>query len=231
MAPRIAETLGAMTPLPLVFSAPRRGKPPRHLADLSAEQRAEAVAALGEKPFRAKQLSRHYFARLSVDAPSMTDIPQPARAALVTELLPPLLTEVRAVSCDNGATSKSLWRAHDGTLVESVVMRYDDRATVCVSSQAALAGGATCPPRRSPSRSGRRRRRSGTAALGRPGGCPTWCSWAWASRWPTTGGRWMRYTGSATRSPADSGSRSVRSPFPRLDLCMHYAGWRVKVLP
>ncbi len=137
------DTRKIMSSLPLVFSAPRRGQPPRHLADLSAEQRAEAVAALGEKPFRAKQLSRHYFARLSVDAPTMTDIPQPARAALVTELLPQLLTEVRAVSCDNGATSKSLWRAHDGTLVESVVMRYDDRATVCVSSQAGC--GMACP--------------------------------------------------------------------------------------
>ena len=42
-----------MSSLPLVFSAPRRGQPPRHLADLSAEQRAEAVAALGEKPLRA----------------------------------------------------------------------------------------------------------------------------------------------------------------------------------
>ncbi len=124
-----------MSLLPLVFSAPRRGQPPRHLADLSAEQRAEAVAALGEKPLRAKQLSRHYFARLSVDAPTMTDIPQRARAALVTELLPPLLTEVRAVTCDDGA--------HDGTLLESVVMRYPDRATVCVSSQAGC--GMACP--------------------------------------------------------------------------------------
>src|SRR5499427_3753142 len=105
------DTRRIMSSLPLVFSAPRRGQPPRRLADLSAEQRAGAVAALGEKPFRAQQLSRHYFARLSVDAPTMTDIPRPARAALVTELLPPLLTEVRAVSCDNGATSKSLWRA------------------------------------------------------------------------------------------------------------------------
>ena len=132
-----------MSSLPLVFSAPQRGKPPRHLADLSAEQRAEAVAALGEKSFRAKQLSRHYFARLSVDAPSMTDIPQRSRAALVGELLPPLLTETRAVSCDDGATRKSLWRAHDGTLLESVVMRYPDRATVCVSSQAGC--GMACP--------------------------------------------------------------------------------------
>src|SRR5262250_526499 len=133
----------AMSSLPLVFAAPRRGQPPRHLADLSAQQRAAAVAALGEKPLRARQLSRHYFARLSVDAPSMTDIPQQARAALVTGLLPPLLTEVRSVTCDDGATSKSLWRAYDGTLLESVVMRYAERATVCVSSQAGC--GMACP--------------------------------------------------------------------------------------
>jgi 23S rRNA (adenine2503-C2)-methyltransferase len=136
-------TGNAMTSLPLIFEAPRRGQPPRHLADLTAEQRAEAVAALGEKPLRARQLSRHYFARLSVDALGMTDIPQRSRDALVAGLLPPLLTETRAVSCDDGATRKSLWRAHDGTLLESVVMRYPDRATVCVSSQAGC--GMACP--------------------------------------------------------------------------------------
>ena len=52
------DTGTAMSSLPLVFSAPRRGMPPRHLADLSAEERAEAVAALGEKPMRARQLDR-----------------------------------------------------------------------------------------------------------------------------------------------------------------------------
>jgi 23S rRNA (adenine2503-C2)-methyltransferase len=136
-------TGSTMSSLPLVFSAPRRGLPPRHLADLSPEQRAEAVAELGEKPLRARQLSRHYFGRLSVDAPSMTDIPAAARARLAREMLPPLLTEVRRVGCDGGATSKTLWRAHDGTLLESVVMRYPDRATVCVSSQAGC--GMACP--------------------------------------------------------------------------------------
>ena len=132
-----------MSSLPLIFTAPRRGQPPRHLADLSTEERAAAVAELGENPLRARQLSRHYFARLSVDAASMTDIPQRSRAALTAGLLPPLLTEVRAVSCDDGATRKSLWRAHDGTRLESVVMRYPDRATVCVSSQAGC--GMACP--------------------------------------------------------------------------------------
>jgi 23S rRNA (adenine2503-C2)-methyltransferase len=49
-----------VTSLPLVFDAPKRGLPPRHLADLDAAARREAVVALGEKPFRAEQLARHY---------------------------------------------------------------------------------------------------------------------------------------------------------------------------
>ena len=137
------DTEVTMTSQPLVFSAPRRGMPPRHLADLSLKERTEAVTAIGEKPMRARQLSHHYFGRLSVDAPGMTDIPASARDGLARELLPPLLTPVRQVSCDDGATSKTLWRAHDGTLLESVVMRYPDRATVCVSSQAGC--GMACP--------------------------------------------------------------------------------------
>ncbi|NIH84835.1 23S rRNA (adenine2503-C2)-methyltransferase [Amycolatopsis granulosa] len=117
--------------------------PPRHLADLTAAERAAAVSDLGEKPFRAKQLSNHYFARLTADPAAMTDIPAAARERLVSELMPPLLTEVRAVACDDGATRKMLWRAHDGTLLESVLMRYPDRATLCISSQAGC--GMACP--------------------------------------------------------------------------------------
>ncbi len=117
--------------------------PPRHLADLTAAERAAAVSDLGEKPFRAKQLSNHYFARLTADPAAMTDIPAASRERLVSELMPPLLTEVRAVACDDGATRKTLWRAHDGTLLESVLMRYPDRATLCISSQAGC--GMACP--------------------------------------------------------------------------------------
>jgi len=132
-----------MTALPLVFDAPKRGLPPRHLADLSAEGRREAVAALGEKPFRAAQLSNHYFGRLTVDPDAMTDIPAASRDKLVAELMPRLFTELRSVSCDDGTTRKALLKAHDGTLVESVLMRYPDRATLCISSQAGC--GMACP--------------------------------------------------------------------------------------
>jgi 23S rRNA (adenine2503-C2)-methyltransferase len=132
-----------MTSLPLVFDAPRRGMPPRHLADLSAEQRRAAVAELGEQPFRASQLSNHYFGRLTADAATMTDIPAASRDRLAEALLPRLLTSVRDVACDEGTTRKTLWRAHDGTLFESVLMRYPGRATVCISSQAGC--GMACP--------------------------------------------------------------------------------------
>ena len=126
--------------LPLVFEAPKRGLPPRHLADLAPADRRTAVTELGEKPFRAEQLSRHYFAGHSLD--QRTDL-----GAAATERLAPLLPElwerVRDLSCDEGATIKTLWRGHDRTLVESVTMRYRDRTTVCISSQAGC--GMACP--------------------------------------------------------------------------------------
>ncbi|GAC1611683.1 MAG: 23S rRNA (adenine(2503)-C(2))-methyltransferase RlmN [Mycobacteriales bacterium] len=130
-----------MTGLPLVFDAPRRGLPPRHLADLDPAARRAAVQELGEKPFRAEQLARHWFAGHRTE--QMTDLPGPVRTRLVAELLPALLTSVRDEECDGGATRKTLWRGHDGTLVESVLMRYPDRTTVCVSSQAGC--GMACP--------------------------------------------------------------------------------------
>ncbi|WP_132120479.1 23S rRNA (adenine(2503)-C(2))-methyltransferase RlmN [Actinocrispum wychmicini] len=132
-----------MTSLPLVFDAPKRGLPPRHLADLSVAERRAAVAELGEKPFRANQLSNHYFTRLTADPAAMTDIPAVQRDRLVADLMPPLFTVVRKVSCDNGATQKTLLRAHDHTLIESVLMRYPDRSTLCISSQAGC--GMACP--------------------------------------------------------------------------------------
>ena len=126
-------------------SAPgrRQVRPPRHLADLDPPGRRAAVAALGQPEYRADQLSRHYFARLTDDPAEMTDLPAGVRAELGGALLPPLLTAQRELECDGGTTRKTLWRAFDGALVESVLMRYPDRVTMCVSSQAGC--GMACP--------------------------------------------------------------------------------------
>jgi 23S rRNA (adenine2503-C2)-methyltransferase len=127
----------------LTFVAPRRAKPPRHLADLDTSSRKEVVEELGEPAFRADQMSRHYFERFEDDARAMTDLPLQSRQALIEGLLPRMLTSVREQACDNGMTVKTLWRLFDGALVESVLMRYPGRVTMCVSSQAGC--GMNCP--------------------------------------------------------------------------------------
>jgi 23S rRNA (adenine2503-C2)-methyltransferase len=123
--------------------APARPAPPRHLADLDPAGRRGAARELGQQAFRADQLSRHYFSRLTDDPEQMTDLPAALRAELAGALLPRLLTAEREVTCDQGATVKTLWRALDGAYVESVLMRYPGRVTMCVSSQAGC--GMACP--------------------------------------------------------------------------------------
>ena len=130
--------------LPLVLAEPRgRKKPPRHLADLTPEERADVAQELGVPAFRAKQLSTHYFSRLVDDPAEMTDLPAAQREELVGALLPPLMTPLRTMEADKGTTRKTLWKLFDGALVESVLMRYPNRATMCVSSQAGC--GMACP--------------------------------------------------------------------------------------
>ena len=131
------ETAG---PVPLVLASRRpaggRGRPPRHLADLPLAERRAVVAGLGQPPFRASQLSRHFFGRYTDRPEEMSDLPLAARDPLTQALLPRLLTPERELACDGGTTRKTLWRTFDGALVESVLMKYPDRVTMCVSSQA-----------------------------------------------------------------------------------------------
>ena len=129
--------------LPLVFDAPRRAMPPRHLADLDDDARTAAVAELGLPAFRGKQLANQYFGRLIADPQQMTDLPAAQRDQIADALFPKLLDAVREIECDKGETRKMLWRAVDGSTFESVLMRYPQRNTVCISSQAGC--GMACP--------------------------------------------------------------------------------------
>jgi 23S rRNA (adenine2503-C2)-methyltransferase len=139
-----------MTSLPVIPAPPgaattsrRATLPPRHLADLDLAGRRQLVSDLGEPAYRAGQLSTHYFGRFVRDVSLMTDLPPGTRKRVAERLLPTLLTPVREMACDGGATRKTLWRLHDGSLVESVLMGYPDRVTACISSQAGC--GMACP--------------------------------------------------------------------------------------
>ena len=131
------------TPVPLQFAAPKRGMPPKHFADLSEDARIEALAELGLPKFRADQIARHYYVRHEADPLTMTDLPAAAREEVAETLFPQLMQPLRHLTTDDGETRKTLWRLHDSTLLESVLMRYPGRATLCVSSQAGC--GMNCP--------------------------------------------------------------------------------------
>ncbi len=128
---------------PLVFTAPRRGKPPRHWLDMSADERVAAVKELGLPAFRAKQISTHWFSRSEFDPTTWTDLPTDARQQIADAFFPALMTPVQTLTADRGTTVKTAWRLHDGVVIESVLMRYPSRSTICISSEAGC--GMACP--------------------------------------------------------------------------------------
>lgn len=95
-------------------------------------------ALLGNEPrYRVDQLWQGLYEHHAEPA-DMTNLPKALRARLDEEL-PPALTEVTRSVGDNGDTVKWLWSLPDGATVETVLMHYDQRSTVCISSQAGCA--------------------------------------------------------------------------------------------
>ena len=101
----------------------------------------DALAELldGEPRYRVEQVWNGLYARLAA-VDEMTDLPARLRRRLGDELRP-ALELVKESTSDRGDTVKFLWSLDGGALVETVLMLYPDRATVCVSSQAGCAMG------------------------------------------------------------------------------------------
>jgi 23S rRNA (adenine2503-C2)-methyltransferase len=127
----------------LIMVEPKRPKPPKHWSDWTVEERKAQVVELGLPGFRADQFSRQWYQRLNNDTNSWTDVPVEMREVVKDLLFPELMTSIKELKCDNGATVKQVWKLFDGVLVESVLMRYTDRVTMCISSQAGC--GMNCP--------------------------------------------------------------------------------------
>ena len=134
--PAIYPTALVRSPVVLVGTAPRtavipRGPrasaadPPKPLVGAEdvgeklalCDERRAVVAELGEPAFRADQLARHYFTRLSTDPAAMTDLPAARRDRLVAALLPEPPTPVRHTCGESGATRKTRWWAAGGRWV------------------------------------------------------------------------------------------------------------------
>ncbi len=109
-----------------------------NLLDLDADGLAALFANLGEKPFRARQVSHWLHQRLIGDIGAMTDLARPLREKLasIAEVRGP--TVIRDSTAADG-TRKWLLDAGGGNAVEAVYIPEDDRGTLCVSSQAGCA--------------------------------------------------------------------------------------------
>ena len=107
------------------------------LYELTREELAASLT--GEPRFRVDQLWRGLW-REDRLVDEVTTLPKGLRERLVLEH-PSSLTAINEVVSDGGATTKWVFALHDGATIETVLMAYEDRVTVCVSSQAGCAMG------------------------------------------------------------------------------------------
>ncbi len=110
------------------------------MTSLYQPSREQLTALLdGEPRYRLDQIWQGLYQQYSAPE-EMTNLPKALRAKLAEALTPALRVVVRRLS-DGGDTVKYLWELHDGRRIETVLMLYPDRVTVCVSSQVGCAMG------------------------------------------------------------------------------------------
>jgi 23S rRNA (adenine2503-C2)-methyltransferase len=103
--------------------------------DVDREQLADRLT--GEPRYRLDQVWSGWYTQLATPE-ELTAVPKALRARLDEQLPLALRQEIRRVN-DGGDTVKYLWQLDDGNRIETVLMLYPDRVTVCVSSQAGCA--------------------------------------------------------------------------------------------
>jgi 23S rRNA (adenine2503-C2)-methyltransferase len=115
------------------------GRPEQHdkvaLLDLSLPQLQDLVLSLGEPPYRADQVYNWLYSSLVTDFEAMSNLPLPMRQRLSEIADLQSLTPVASTLSSDGLAHKVLFALPDGETIESVLMLYDERQTVCLSTQ------------------------------------------------------------------------------------------------
>ena len=114
---------------------------PVTLHDLTLAELESRLAADGIPRYRARQIYHWAYRQLAGSYEAMTVLPKDLRSRLAASLPVSSLEPVREVSADQGETLKLLFRTFDGEHIETVLMFYPDRTTVCVSCQVGCAVG------------------------------------------------------------------------------------------
>ena len=105
-----------------------------NLKSMTLPELSEALKAMGQPAFRARQLYT-WLHRGARSYEEMTNLPATLRERLEREapILPP--TVVRRQESARDGTIKYLWQLADGNCVETVLMRYRYGNTVCISTE------------------------------------------------------------------------------------------------
>jgi 23S rRNA (adenine2503-C2)-methyltransferase len=113
------------------------------LLDLSLNQLKSLLTEWGEPAYRAEQIENWLYQRYVMDVAAMTSLPKRLRQRLVEETTINPLRPVAVIDSSDGYTRKALFALPDERQVEAVLMRYDKRQTLCISTQAGCA--MACP--------------------------------------------------------------------------------------
>lgn len=107
---------------------------PRSIADLSREELSQWCVERGQGSFRGDQIRKWVFGKRIEDYQAMTDISAGLRADLLAAF-PFFTSKVTVHQKSSDGTEKLLLELADGEHLECVLMREDDRRTVCISTQ------------------------------------------------------------------------------------------------
>lgn len=109
--------------------------------DLDLPKLTELLQSWDEPAYRAKQIWQGLYQHLWNTPEQFTSLPKSLREILAIHLRwDALIPDLKLVSSDK-QTIKTLFKLQDGRVIEAVLMRYDRRRTLCISSQAGCAMG------------------------------------------------------------------------------------------
>jgi 23S rRNA (adenine2503-C2)-methyltransferase len=134
-----------MEPITLLTAAPGRQSPgapgPRNIYDYTLDELEATLDGWGQPRYRAKQVAHWLYKELVTSFDAMPNLPLDLRRRLAeTVRIGSAQVVAQAISRDHD-TRKVLFQFEGGSTVETVLMLYYERATVCVSSQVGCAMG------------------------------------------------------------------------------------------
>ena len=109
--------------------------------DLDFTQLVELLQSWEEPAYRAQQVWQAIYKNLIAAPGDIPNIPKSLRHQLGDHLLFTHLNSDTILQSKDGETVKTLFRLHDNQAIESVLMRYDERNTLCISTQSGCAMG------------------------------------------------------------------------------------------